>query len=96
MSSDRNANDHLYRESIRHANEQARMRQFMVPGKGHRVNFWRRVARAVFEGVDMIYVFALLQNPAAISALVYLVMNDHPWWAAVCILFICSVSKGER
>ena len=38
-------------ESIRRANDRARMRQFMQPGKGHRVNFWRRVARAVLRGL---------------------------------------------
>lgn len=49
--SDRNAYDHLHLESIRRANEQARMRQFAQPGRGYRLNFWRRVARAVLRGL---------------------------------------------
>jgi hypothetical protein len=44
---DSKGHDALYRESIRAANEAARMRQFMQPGKGYRVNIWRRIARAV-------------------------------------------------
>lgn len=47
MKTERSANLAMDLESIRLANEQARMRQFMIPGKGHRVNVWRRVARAV-------------------------------------------------
>lgn len=32
-------------------NERARMRQFMQPGKGYRVGFWRRIARAILRGI---------------------------------------------
>jgi hypothetical protein len=48
---EKSANDALQLESIRRANEQARMRQFMQPGRGYKVNFWRRIVRAVLRGL---------------------------------------------
>ena len=37
----------------------------------------------------MIYVMCALQNAAALAGLIYLAMNDHPWFALLCILFAC-------
>ena len=51
MKTERAANVELHLESIRLANEQARMRQFMVPGKGYKVGFWRSLARAIVRGL---------------------------------------------
>lgn len=38
-------------ETIRQANETARMRILMAPGKGYRVGFWRRMARRVVRAL---------------------------------------------
>ncbi len=44
---DHQAHQRQQLETIRQLNEKARMRQFMQPGKGYRVNFWRRMVRRV-------------------------------------------------
>lgn len=47
----RRAHQHLTDAAVRLENERARMRQFMIPGKGYRVNFWRRMARAILRAI---------------------------------------------
>lgn len=38
----------------------------------------------------MIYFVVVLYNLAWLAAVVYLIMNNHPWWAAI-VLFGCGM-----
>ena len=39
------------------------------------------------EGKEiMAYIYLIIHDVACISAMVYLIINDHPWWAAGLLL----------